>query len=270
MESNTKSATIPAKKIKLASNPRCTNNTTKKPEQNNSLTKKKPPNWFLAIPFDNPEIRNNVKMVQDLVVQKEPKLKNACVPVEKSHLTLFVFHTDNIDKVIEVLNPVLQNYKLSQPNIKASGIGNFKRNVAFTKLDFDEHLKELWIKIGQCLVENQIIEPNDAKIEHFTPHLTLMKLSRMKSKTVKKIDMDLFESFEQLEFGDQPVEKIQVLSMNLPVQEDGYYFCQHTYPIQNSFSDIENNRFKNTSLLIVSGATALLAFAYIVKRLIKK
>ena len=38
--------------------------------------------------------------MQNDVIEVEPKLTNACVPVEKSHMTLFVLDTDNIEKVI--------------------------------------------------------------------------------------------------------------------------------------------------------------------------
>ena len=48
------------------------------------------PNAFVAIPFDDSNIRSKIKQVQEIITQKEPKLSKACVPIDKSHITLFV------------------------------------------------------------------------------------------------------------------------------------------------------------------------------------
>ena len=134
--------------------------------------------------------------------------------------------------------------------------------------NFDEHLQILWTKIGKCLVENDIISAKDVQIKHFNPHITIMKLSKMKSKTIRKIQPELHEDFNNITFGVQPVQKIEVLSMTHPPQPNGYYYCQHSFPILSKFNTI-NQCFKN-SFMILSGATALLAFAYIIKKLNQK
>jgi hypothetical protein len=50
-------------------------------------------------------------MMQNDVITLEPKLSGACVPPEKSHLSLYVFYTQNVDKVIEIVSDVIANYK---------------------------------------------------------------------------------------------------------------------------------------------------------------
>ena len=88
---------------------------TKKPKlDDSSVTKPKiiqRPNWFLALQFDNREILDNVKTMQKDVIELQPNLSKACVPVEKSHITLFVFYVQNVDKVIEIVSEVIANYK---------------------------------------------------------------------------------------------------------------------------------------------------------------
>ena len=54
---------------------------------------------------------DKVKIMQNDVITLEPKLIGACVPPEKSHLSLYVFYTQNVDKVIEIVSEVIANYK---------------------------------------------------------------------------------------------------------------------------------------------------------------
>ena len=88
---------------------------TKKPKLNDSSSVTKSniqrPNWFLALQFDNREILDNVKTMQNDVIELQPNLSRACVPVEKSHITFFVLYTENVDKVIEIVSEVIANYK---------------------------------------------------------------------------------------------------------------------------------------------------------------
>jgi len=70
------------------------------------------PNWFLALQFDNPDIIDKVKIMQNDVIALEPKLSGACVPPEKSHLSLYVFYTQNVDKVIEIASELRSDCQL--------------------------------------------------------------------------------------------------------------------------------------------------------------
>ena len=87
------------------------------------------------------------------------------------------------------------------------------------------------------LAENSLID-SYPKEEDFTPHLTVMKLSRMdfkkrKLNNIKKIPIDLYvDKWQNQHFGYQNINSIQLLSMTKPVQENGYYFCQHTFPLK--------------------------------------
>ena len=118
---------------------------------------------------------------------------------------------------------------------------------------------------------NEIISRNEVK--KFKPHLTLMKLSKMKKpkkgeKRLKKIPPELYENYKLAHFGTQNVQNIQLLSMTKPVREDGYYFTQHTFPL-NIVQSQAKKKSKNTLLYVVSGATALIACAFILKKLRK-
>ena len=50
---------------------------------------------------------------------------------------------------------------------------------------------------------------------------------------IKKIPVDLYvDKWKNQHFGYQNISSIQLLSMTKPVQENGYYFCQHTFPLK--------------------------------------
>ena len=215
---------------------------TKKPKlDDSSVTKPKiiqRPNWFLALQFDNREILDNVKTMQKDVIELQPNLSKACVPVEKSHITLFVFYVQNVDKVIEIVSEVVSSHEFQNDTcITVNGTGHFKSQVVFAKMTLDQKIRDLWKEIGMKLAENSLID-SYPKEEDFTPHLTVLKLSRMdfkkrKLNNIKKIPIDLYvDKWQNQHFGYQNINSIQLLSMTKPVQENGYYFCQHTFPLK--------------------------------------
>merc|ERR1711935_361451 len=49
----------------------------------------------------------------------------------------------------------------------------------------------------------------------------------------KKIPVELYaDKWQNQYFGCQKINSVQLLSMTKPVQENGYYFCQHTFPLK--------------------------------------
>jgi len=182
---------------------------------------KQVPNWFLAFQFDNPDIINNVKSIQNQVIEIEPNLAEACVPPEKSHLSLYVFYTQNVDKVIEIVSEVIAGFDFDHKRmeketiIKVKGTGNFRNEVVFAKMTLHQKLHDLWQKIGLKLAENFIIR-TIPKSEDFKPHLTIFKLSRMdfnerKMKQIRKIPEELYmDKWKNQYFGNQKVNSVQV------------------------------------------------------------
>jgi len=60
----------------------------------------------------------------------------------------------------------------------------------------------------------------------FTPHLTLMKLSRdptLRRKGVKAINPQWYQEHKEISFGKQLASSIQLLSMEDPKDKSGYY-----------------------------------------------
>ena len=174
--------------------------------------------------------------IQNHVTKSDPKLSQACVPVPKAHLTLFVFVDDQVEKVIETVQSVIEKIEFSDElTIEANEIGHFNHSVVYAKLKLSPNIDDLWAKLAEELIKNEIIE--ESAKNQFRPHLTLMKLSKMKKpkkgqKRMKKIQPDLYIEYQNAFLGVQKVKSLQLLSMTKPAEASGYYYCQHTFPLK--------------------------------------
>ena len=174
--------------------------------------------------------------IQNHVTKSDPKLSQACVSVPKAHLTLFVFVDDQVEKVIETVQSVIEKIEFSDElTIEANEIGHFNHSVVYAKLKLSPNIDDLWAKLAEELIKNEIIE--ESAKNQFRPHLTLMKLSKMKKpkkgqKRMKKIQPDLYIEYQNAFLGVQKVKSLQLLSMTKPAEASGYYYCQHTFPLK--------------------------------------
>ncbi|KAM9355005.1 LOW QUALITY PROTEIN: A-kinase anchor protein 7-like [Pholidichthys leucotaenia] len=57
------------------------------------------PNYFVSIPFTNTQISTAVAEVQEAILQQEPQLVKAMIPVPTFHITLLVMHLSNQEQV---------------------------------------------------------------------------------------------------------------------------------------------------------------------------
>ena len=57
----------------------------------------------------------------------------------------------------------------------------------------------------------------------FSPHLTVAKVRRDKSHV--RLKQEMYADMLDIEFGSEHVTELELLSMTLPVDKDGYYHC---------------------------------------------
>ena len=206
-----------------------------------------------------------------------PEFYPAAVPISKSHITLFLFNADGneeednddnvtIDKrlgiAIDAINEAVREYQfwvsskqevLAPLTIKLEGVGHFNNSVIFAKPKFveKENFEMLWKTLRKHLIEKKIILENDSKqsissFEHFSPHVTLLKMSRIynqsKNKRRRKDDTQVVprkfpkgctENMQDKQFGDQIVDRIELLSLTKDGKKGdlSYYFCQQEFLI---------------------------------------
>ncbi|KAI4882698.1 hypothetical protein NFI96_022346 [Prochilodus magdalenae] len=143
------------------------------------------PNYFVSIPITNQKIKQGVEELQAEVLQKDPRLSRALIPVGTLHITLLVTHLATQEEV-ETAAAALQEMEPSLRTLLGGrslvlpfrGIGHFRQEVAFIQISEGEHLSTLSSIADSVrrVFEEKGVSPGDQK--DFKPHLTFIKLSR--------------------------------------------------------------------------------------------
>lgn len=77
--------------------------------------------------------------------------------------------------------------------------------------------------VRETFAANELIGTDDKK---FTPHLTIAKTTKTSGrKRVKKIEPASYEKHKDEVFGTQIINSLELLSMTLPPDKQGYYHC---------------------------------------------
>ncbi|KAK2890280.1 hypothetical protein Q8A73_018580 [Channa argus] len=163
------------------------------------------PNYFLSIPITNTEINSGVIEVQEAVLQKEPRLAKAMIPVPTLHITLLVTHLANQEQVdlaatvLAQIEPSLVELLGSRDLILPfSGISHFRKEVVFVGLAPGQHrhtLESLAELLRNRFEEHGLLQGDN---RGFEPHLTIMKLSRaskLRSQGIKRVDPALYSNY---------------------------------------------------------------------------
>ncbi|XP_038149176.1 A-kinase anchor protein 7-like isoform X2 [Cyprinodon tularosa] len=191
------------------------------------------PNYFVSIPINNPQIKSLIKEVQEGIIQQEPRLAKAMIPVPTLHITLLVTHLASQEQV-ELAAAVLAQVEPSVAELLGgrdlvlpfSGIRHFRKEVVFVGLNDGEHRHTLdsLAELLRRRFEEQDLLQGDCR--DFEPHLTIMKLSRaskLRFQGIKRVEPDLYSDYKNKFFGNQTVERLDLCSMLKKKQPDGYY-----------------------------------------------
>ncbi|KAF6735876.1 A-kinase anchor protein 7 isoform gamma [Oryzias melastigma] len=196
----------------------------------------KRPNYFLSIPITNTQITSAVAEVQESVLQQEPRLAKAMIPVPTLHITLLVTHLANQEQV-DLAAAVLGQAEPAVAELLGgrdlvlpfSGIRHFRKEVVFVGLADGEHRRTLdrLAELLRSRFEEQDLLQGDGR--DFEPHLTIMKLSRaskLRSQGVKRVDPSVYADYTNKFFGSLTVERVDLCSMLKKKQQDGYYHTE--------------------------------------------
>ena len=95
--------------------------------------------------------------------------------------------------------------------------------------------------VRETFAANELIGTDDKK---FTPHLTIAKTTKTSGrKRVKKIEPASYEKHKDEMFGTQIINSLELLSMTLPPDKQGYYHCfsRELFTPSNLEMDTETN-----------------------------
>ncbi|XP_072297134.1 A-kinase anchor protein 7-like isoform X2 [Eucyclogobius newberryi] len=222
------------------------------------------PNYFVSIPITNPQISCAVAEVQQAVLQQEPKLSKAMIPVPTLHITLLVTHLANQEQVdlaatvLAAVEPSLAELLGGRALVLPfSGIGHFRKEVVFIGLAPGEHRHTLdsLAELLRSRFEEQGLLEGDCR--GFEPHLTIMKLSRsskLKAQGIKRVDPSLYSDYTERFFGDQAVERVDLCSMLKKKQQDGYYHTETSLQLGGRRSEPDEAELLRVSKRLVEDA----------------
>ncbi|XP_066953476.1 A-kinase anchor protein 7-like isoform X2 [Macrobrachium rosenbergii] len=209
----------------------------------NKLLSNVRPNFFVGVQVSDSEIHKNIIKVQEALLAFEPAFSRALVDVATSHITLLIARIDD-ENALSLATSALEEYVkgleqgVEPIQLTFSGVDNFSNSVIYARVIEDEHhqkLIDISAGLRQVFAEKGVCMPNTKPLN---PHLTIAKMSkapRGKGKQCpRKIDPQSYESYRELFIGSQPVQSLQLLSMNLPKDEKRYYYCCKEIPIGKS------------------------------------
>ncbi|XP_051908721.1 A-kinase anchor protein 7 isoform X2 [Hippocampus zosterae] len=194
------------------------------------------PNYFVSIPITNAQISSAVTEVQEAVLEREPRLAKAMIPVPTLHITLLVTHLADQEQVdlaaaalAQVESSLAELLDGAELVLPFTGVAHFRNDVVFVALGPGPHRRVL-CNLAELLrghfKERGLLE-GDA--HGFEPHLTIMKLSRapkLRSQGIKRVDPSLYSNYNDRFFGDQTLERLDLCSMLKRKQQDGYYHTE--------------------------------------------
>ncbi len=205
--------------------------------------KKPRPNMFTALQVNDPGIHQRLLRVQKSALESDKKLKEFMVPVNKAHITLHAFYLEEtsipyltaaVERGVEAWEREEEGQDQEDQGkleLHFSGLGTFtgkvynKDKVVFAKMQENASLERLYARVTEKMGEVEGM--GDQLKPDFVPHLTIMKLSRAKSREGRKrrrIEAEHYEQFIDIDFGTQICSSLQLLSMTKPPDpKTGYY-----------------------------------------------
>uniref|UniRef100_UPI00358E6D42 uncharacterized protein isoform X2 n=1 Tax=Myxine glutinosa TaxID=7769 RepID=UPI00358E6D42 len=215
------------------------------------------PNYFVAIPIRDPKVVADMQMVQEDVLAKDKHLARAIIPACMLHITVLVAHLfsePEVQSAIEAMNLCRERLKpllCESPFVLPfQGLGQFKHQVVFVKVAEGSHLERLSKIAGvveQCFQERGVYSADQ---KGFTPHLTIMKLSRdqkLRKKGVRRIDPALYEKYEMHDFGQEQLRCLDLCAMLKKKQPSGYFHCEAS--VQFGFDTMGSSRGETMTTL---------------------
>jgi len=185
------------------------------------------PNYFICVRITNQEIRDQVGVIHDHLMQQEPLFGECCIPEAALHLTLCCVGLDTPEQ----LNQCVDAFKNSKPELlsalpksvlKLRGTSTFYNRVIYAKVEYESDFLEFHSVLKQLLGQAGV---NIRDGYDFVPHVTIMKTTRPVSRLrgTKDIDPNLYKQFSNTEFGEQEIDAIYLCSMDSSRRPDGFY-----------------------------------------------
>ncbi|XP_077145472.1 A-kinase anchoring protein 7 isoform X2 [Ranitomeya variabilis] len=205
-------------------------------DEDDKREKKKRPNYFVSLPITNVKILDDIKTIQNSVLEKEERLSSAMIPQGSFHLTLFVMHLASEEEVALATSALLDSKRPIEEILQGNllvlsfcGISDFRHQVTYVNVTNEAcraALKQIAETTGKIFMEKGISVTGS---KDFVPHLTFMKLSKapkLRKQGLKKIEASLYKDFQAHCFGEDTLTRLDLCSMVKKKQPSGYYHTE--------------------------------------------
>ncbi|PSN47404.1 hypothetical protein C0J52_11161 [Blattella germanica] len=171
------------------------------------------PNYFVGIQVSNPEV-----LAYDRFYDEAAELVEICTMEHKEFFNRTV-------------------------SLNFSGLKTFGNQVLFATVEESEVLDKVQVMATDLENAFEKLTGVPAK-KTFKPHLTIFKVSKdfkLRRKGAAKISSNVYSNMINTVFGAQIVQSVQLLSMNKPKDEKGYYYCSHQVKFDVSSSELDDH-----------------------------
>ena len=185
------------------------------------------PNYFFCVRITDPEIQQQISLIQDHLMTSEPALGECCIPLAALHLTICTVGLDTAEQLADcilALKRLQPELKAALPtsNLSVSGVSTFYNRVLYAKIEAQQEFYDFHSLLKTQLSQNGV-EVRDGY--HFVPHITIMKTTRPVSRLrgSKDISPALYKDFIDTHFGEQKIDSVYLCSMESERRDDGFY-----------------------------------------------
>ena len=187
------------------------------------------PNYFLCFKVDDAKIQFAAQRVQESVVKFDSRLSQACLPSMALHVTLLTMRIAS-DQLLAAAKTALADFqaelcRLISPDRKVQfkRVAVFRDRVLYGQVAPQDagllnalvnRLRHAFEAAGIRLVGNH---------DHFTAHMTLVKLNRKLCREMHHIPQGAYMPSEHTHFGEQRIEAVHLCRMTADKDETGFY-----------------------------------------------
>ena len=187
------------------------------------------PNHFVCLHVTGVELKGMVEEVQSYICGHTPQLTEGCLPSDALHVTLCMLQLNSEQdrataqavlqsaqtQFIHILPPCLQ--------LTFQGVDNFRGRLVYIKVEPEPALERFVSYLLEQFKQAGLSTPGNH--EQFTPHMTIVKLSRPMARKLHThaISPASYIAYKDTQFGKQAVDALHLCSMTASKQSDGFY-----------------------------------------------
>ncbi|CAH8827621.1 unnamed protein product [Trichobilharzia szidati] len=188
---------------------------------------KQRPNFFICQRIESPIFIEKAKKIQSHICSSQPLYKDCCLDAKLFHLTLLTVRLEDSSQISKCMEALKQSEMelhscVPKDQLTIKGVNSFRGRVIYAAVELDASL-ELFVNQLNKILQMKGFQTDDQR--KFTPHVTLMKVTRsvFKKTGEKKVEPNLYSEFADMEFGKQPIDSIHLCAIGKPHDVNGFY-----------------------------------------------